>query len=383
MPSRSVLTIYLILFAVHVGGILLIAFRANFPTQLDEQAHYSYIAEMRETPTLVPRYESMRLINLEDGSWSAERNYLNHPPLYYLLMSVLPFDVLSLRLANVVISALAVGLLCFIGLRAFADPMQHVIFASGVALCPKAQLMGGQINNDNLAFLAGAVVLFALTREQSTRIAVQTGFGFVLGALSKLTAGLILGLLLAFSHLSRIRALPPRYFAILGAFALVGTAPYLLNLAVYDAPLFINKEFIFIPESERLQLGLGEFILHFLRKFFTTWGAFEPAMVHEIIPFLIILGLSLASKNKLVVSGLVTLAAVMLINFVFMYRIFLETGHTAGMSFRYYLPLWPVLVLGASSGAARLPQRARVVTAFCLMTLLAISSVSVANILRT
>ncbi len=377
--QRKVAAFYALLFLIHVSSSVFVARKAEFPTNIDERAHYSYVVEMSERPALLPAYEGMRLWDLEAGDWSDERNYLNHPSPYYLFLAAFPRDVATLRVVNVVISALAVGLLCIFGLRHLGDPLQHILFASAVTLCPKAQALGGLINNDNLALLAGAVVLWGLAQPRSSGSALWIGLGFALGALSKLTAGLLLGLVAALAHVRDVASLRPRYLVVLSVFAALAVAPYLANLVEYGAPLYVNVDYHVVPEARRLALEAPDFAVRFLTLVATTWAAFEPGMLFETATFLALLGLALISRNRLSIYALAAAAAVLAIHLVFQYRLHLETGHLGGANFRYYLPVWPFLALGAATALDRLPPRLRGPTAFGLMLLLLNASVPVAN----
>lgn len=377
MRKETIGGLYLLLFLIHLLSGLLVASRAEFPTSVDELAHYSYVAEMRENFSLAPRFEDMRLLDPKDGSPTGRPNYMTHPPVYYLLLAHLPFDVVWMRAANILISALAVGLLCLAGYRYLQDPMQHLVFASAVALCPKAQILSGMINNDNLALLGGAVVLCGLLRERSLSSALLVGAGFALGALSKLNAGLLLGLLIAAVHLRDVRSLQFRYVVVICLFAVIGVAPYLVNLVAYGSPVYIDGSTHFVPEGERLKLNVIDFVFRFFAQIPYTWPALEPGNALNVIPLGILLALALLSRDANARGGvlLLVLALAVMLHIGFMYRLYLEVGYSHGAYFRYYLPLWPVIAWGAAWGLKRLPKRSHAVTGIVLMLLMLYSSV--------
>ena len=69
-----------VLLGVYLLGALLFAWSTPFPTEFDEFAHLSYVAEMSERPALLADHPNMRLLEPTDLSeWSSRQNYLSHP----------------------------------------------------------------------------------------------------------------------------------------------------------------------------------------------------------------------------------------------------------------------------------------------------------------
>lgn len=187
----------------------------------DEMEHLSYIVEMVKSPSLFPPFGSMPMYYWASGEngvvvlsvLGGSVNNVMHPPLYYLFMAftggirILPdgsaeVSLARLRLINMLFSGGAVVLSFRLGYTRLKDrPLPvHALFAAAVVTLPMLAYGGTGINNDNLAFFALVLFFAGLLRYQEDRLDLKTylliGLGFLLGSLSKLTAALIMILML-------------------------------------------------------------------------------------------------------------------------------------------------------------------------------------------
>ena len=186
----------------------------------DEVAHLSYLAALTRNPALIPDFASLPLyaeLSQAGGrmvlSPAAGVNYLGHPSLYYLLMTLADairfqadgtvlVEILRLRIINIVLTSAAMVLVFYLGWRRLQNrrPLVHALYAAAVVTLPELGYVSSGISNDNLAFI-GFVLFFAgLLRYDEDRLDLKTylliGVGFLLGAFSKLTAAMIMLIML-------------------------------------------------------------------------------------------------------------------------------------------------------------------------------------------
>jgi 4-amino-4-deoxy-L-arabinose transferase-like glycosyltransferase len=156
----------------------------------DELSHLGYVRGIADHFQLPP-------------AGQAERQ---QPPLYYLLGAVLSKftggDPRLIRLLSVALGVLTILAVFLIARRLFpARPALAVGAAALVGLLPEAQYLAGAINDDNLAWLAGALLVLAgvvvLQSDVLTdRLALGAGLAVALAVLAKETVWLLALLLL-------------------------------------------------------------------------------------------------------------------------------------------------------------------------------------------
>lgn len=365
------------------------------PSEYDEHQHVSFILSMKANAELFPRYENLRLIDLQNPSeFTDEANYLNHSSVYYILLSVFASGETSdsifkrLRLVNLGLSTLALSLLFSFGMSHLREPREHLGFGIVGVMCPTVAALGGQVSNDNMALLGGVVALIGLTRLAQGRITMGTaaiiGLGFAIAALAKLTAGLLVGICTVAVHGWMLGAFRQhdcrriRYFSVMAIFVVVGTLPYLHNLTVYHAPLYLDRSWLHRGSET---LGFGEFLAWFAYAIPATWSLFPPANAIQMITLASVLGFAgygiryhlrsrAGGRRDLAIvsaAGGVAVIIVMPIHFGFSYDLHLETGHHGGPHIRYYLPMWSAVMLGVALGLSALGSEARKATALLLL----------------
>jgi 4-amino-4-deoxy-L-arabinose transferase-like glycosyltransferase len=156
----------------------------------DELSHLHYINGIAEHLRLPPAGEPER----------------QQPPLYYLLGALISKltggDPRLIRLLSVVLGVLTVLTVYLVARRLFPTRPYLAVGAAGlVGLLPEAQYLAGAVNDDNLAWLAGALVVLAAVavvqaRALTERLALGAGFAIALAVLAKETVWLLAVMLL-------------------------------------------------------------------------------------------------------------------------------------------------------------------------------------------
>jgi 4-amino-4-deoxy-L-arabinose transferase-like glycosyltransferase len=156
----------------------------------DELSHLHYINGIADHLRLPPAGEPER----------------QQPPLYYLLGAIVAKlsgdDPRLIRLVSVVLGVLTILTVYAVARRLFPlRPALAVGAAALVALLPEAQYLAGAINDDNLAWLAGALLVLAgvvvvQCEVLTPRLALGAGLAVALAVLAKETVWILAVLLL-------------------------------------------------------------------------------------------------------------------------------------------------------------------------------------------
>jgi 4-amino-4-deoxy-L-arabinose transferase-like glycosyltransferase len=156
----------------------------------DELSHLHYINGIADHLRLPPAGEPER----------------QQPPLYYLLGAIVAKltgdDPRLIRLLSVVLGVLTILTVYAVARRLFPSRSALAVGAAAlVALLPEAQYLAGAINDDNLAWLAGALLVLAgvvvVQSDQLTpRLALGAGLAVALAVLAKETVWILAVLLL-------------------------------------------------------------------------------------------------------------------------------------------------------------------------------------------
>ena len=346
----------------------------RFPGEYDELEHVSYAAFLQETGRLLPRFEEQQTLVIGDLSrWDQRSNYLGHPSPYYLFIEAfldrsLPPDraVLLPRLASAGLILAGLVLALWAGWRHFGtDPGALSVFSVVLALCPKLLAVSGQVTNDALAVLGGALAYWAASTEERRRWLGLAGIALGLTAAlwSKPSAGLAVGAWLAVFALLRRRA--GLWLAVLGGVA-AGSVPYLLILWDYGALVPVTAEQI---GPVRQLNSFASYLPAFLVNVGDTWsfrrtGAWPvtngAALCAAGLFWLMIGGAALggaaarrrgrAARNTIAAAAPLAFLAVLVIHLWFSAAVLGRSLPAA--SFRYYLPLWPAMAHALAYGMA-------------------------------
>ncbi len=253
-----------ILLGYLVAGALYARYTPAWQTP-DEPAHYNYIRQVVETGCC-PRIEA--------GDWSSE--YLgrltssrfapellgeldsvqyedHHPPLYYLLASLVyrfsEGELITLRLFSVLLGA-GVAVLSYLVCRRVLPNQPQIALAAMalVAFLPQHLHMMSAVNNDALAeLLVGLVLLWLLRYMESDALPIwQLGLLIGLAFLTKLTIYFLALIVPLAIWLKWRRSGEPtsELLRSLGTFALVagiiGGVWWLRNISAYGFPDFLG-----------------------------------------------------------------------------------------------------------------------------------------------
>ncbi len=363
-----------ILLVVYLFGAVLFAVNTPFPTEFDELAHLSYIKAMRDDPVLIAQQDHFNLLNAEDlDEWGDQRNYLSHPPAFYLLASVLvgdPIDrtdIVVVRFLSVTLGATAILLVVIALMNRLTTDAGILAGASLMALCPMASVVASSVGNDVMSLVAGALALLAslrlLDRGPGYGTAVLAGLAFVVAALTKLNAGLLVGIFLLGVHVVALRDWPGyrrrwlRHILIVATFGLVGMAPYLANLIQFGAVIPVDLSSHSAQIAGKEPWSFWRYAVWFVEALGTTWSAYEPADALEHTHLLLLIGLCVLafwfslSRSSFWIAGsaLVALIVVLPIHLAFAYDLHVERLHLSAAQSRYYLALLPIVSFAAAA----------------------------------
>jgi hypothetical protein len=375
---RAILTTCLLLF---FGISLAFIATTKFPGAFDELEHISYAAYLQETGRLLPRFEEQKTLSPGDlGRWDDRPNYLGHPSPFYLLMAVIldrtlpPRQaILMPRLASAGLLLVGVALALGAASRQFErDRMALLLFCLAVALCPKLLAVCGQVSNDSLAFLGGALAYWGASEEErcSWRGPAAIGLGLVLALWAKPNAGLLVGAWIGIFILLRA---PPRPSLLLGLGLglAVGCIPYLFIIMSYGAIVPVAAEDF---GNVRQMDGFANYLPVFLLTLGYTWavsqtGAWPITQAGAAVTILLFwamiacaaLGGRAAWPCKREPWAAIAVAAPAAFALVLPIHLWFASTNLGfslpAASFRYYLPLWPPLAHAVAFGvvAARVP----------------------------
>ena len=377
--------------ALFFASALTVSERVDFPGTFDESLHVSYVKEMHDQPRLFVSPGELKMLDKETHlKWTEEINILPHSTFYYNLMAAfvsdweIPKTVYQLRLINMIISTLAVIIAVIAFRLLFADDRAFVIAALIVALAPKAAVMAGSVNNDNLTFLSGAITLAGVAafsrRPGALLAALCLGGGTAIGFLAKLPSGMMMAIMsalyLAFYYYRNPQQIlkSTGFFALMAGLLALSMAPYLYNL------ITLGKVFHFwddwhAEEARKwgtMTLSFSEFLIFFFKTVAIRWSWNNSfVFLHTIAPGLL-LGLLLWGSFRqslmkkvhgrdhaaLMIASLAAFVIVASIHFYFSYQIYLRTEFIASGMFRYYLALVPALIAAAVFGLTAIGNQA-------------------------
>ncbi|VVS97328.1 conserved membrane hypothetical protein [Sphingomonas sp. EC-HK361] len=364
----------LVALALFAACALWIAAKMAFPSTYDELQHLSVVEAQREAPQLFADARDYRVLDARDPSrWSAKANYINHPSLYYLLMAPLRAatpSILALRLANVALALMALAILLWAALPRLA-PAARWPFAILAGAFPKAAVIAGMVNNDNLAALAASMVFAGLVGAPGA--AWWIAIGLALAGWSKLTALIALGAVAGVHLILRMKAGPrsmgSRALVPIAIGAAIGALPYLVTWWHTGALLYVNDAAFFVPPALRPLFHPADFTSAFLRALVMKWPAAESHLPFPLA--LAVLGLPLlltavaATRRdpaRLVATAYLAGTAILLvIHLWFAWSAYRRIGDLTIAQPRYYGVLWPGIALGAAAALGRTPRAVRVI----------------------
>jgi hypothetical protein len=387
-PWLGVDRLYWVALIVFAGRCLMVAWFGHFPNAYDEHAHFSYALHVLQTGDIAPSLDELRLTDpTSPARWSDERNYLNHPSPYYVLLAwaARPFDlsaaglIRAWRLLGVALATLGVALILRLAREAGWSAPAQAAFVAMIALNPTLPVLGGIVSNDNLAIVGGALTCLGVFRllagARSGGVWVTVAAGVLTASLAKLTAALLCGLLLAFA-LARLiagaglAALRSWQAWLCLSAAALGAMPYLALIIEHGSPApytagqaaILASRLAEMPEWQTSRLGFWPFVAHFWQSLLVYWPPVTPASSAQIVLLALpasCLGLSLiaalgalravaAGRGDdptacLVACGVLAMAVMLMVHLGFTFARHQDTGWLRGVYPRYYFPLLAVL----------------------------------------
>jgi hypothetical protein len=380
-----------VILVLFVAAAIVSAARKDITRGWDEVAQVSYVAEIQHTGDPWPALDSLRMLDPRTFEFTDTPNYLNHPPIFYALLALVgprleghPSNLLAHRLLDVALAAIGLAALLGLGLSARFPRLEFYAYAVPVAAIPVLAPLAGAVDNDDLAFLGGAIATFgawqALASGRQRWLAVAL-VGVVAAAWAKLT-GLVLagGLVSAVVAYLLWRRRLHRTWIVAAAFTLLLAAlPYLIYLAQYGEPVPSTPGFYAFMHSQARGFGWDSlprmsfpgYVVWFAGQFIANWmptlaernlaqyallaipaAALACAAAGIVLSLRRLLRRQETAIDVVVIAGAVAVAAGLILHVRFSYHFYAATGWQAGPYPRYYLPLAAIVPLAGLSLAA-------------------------------
>ena len=347
----------------------------------------------------------MRLIDPQTFQFAGEANYLNHPPIFYALLAAIgpklegrPQALLAYRLFDVALAAAGLAALLALGLTAEFSRQEFYAYAVPLAFIPILVPLACAVNNDNLAFLGGALATFGVWQL----VATGRGSWLALALVGVVAAGWakLTGLLLTAAMVSSILAylrwrgrLRWTWTMAAGLAITLAAAPYVIYVMQYGSPTPETPAQIALLQDGARAAGWADlprksfpaYLAYFTGAFIVDWmptpdahSAFHYAMFAVPVTALAcaLAGLALSLRrlwrrqemtlDVVVLSGALALAATFALHVGYSYGRHVATGWLMDAYPRYYLPLAAIVPLAGLSLLAAIdaPRRRIALLAF-------------------
>jgi hypothetical protein len=387
-PATTNFFVAAVILGLFVLSAAFSAERKPISAGFDEVAHASYVAHIQHSRDAWPDLKAMRLLDPQSFQFTGAANYLNHPPPFYDLLAILgprlegqPQALLAHRLIDVAIASLGFAALLGLGLAARFPRHEFYAFAVPLACIPVLVPIAGAINNDNLAFLGGAVATLGawqlVATDRAGWLAVAL-LGLIAASWAKLTGLLLIGAMLGaviVYLMWRQRLRWSLLVPIALAFALAA-APYVIYAVQYGSPTPQTPAQIALLQDGARSAGWADlprksfaaYIVYFVIAFVADWmpalgdrNALQYSMLAIPIAALgcAVAGIALSLRrlwrrqetalDVVVIAGTVALVATFAIHVTYSYGRHLATGWLMDAYPRYYLPLAAIVPLAGLS----------------------------------
>jgi hypothetical protein len=386
--TRANFSIAAIILALFVAAALFSAERKNITQGFDELAHASYIAEIQRTGKASPDLDGMRMLDPSTFRFTDQLNYLNHPPAFYDLLAWLgpnlagcPHALLIDRLIDVAIGTLGLAALLGLGLAAGFARNEFYAYAVPLACIPVLAPIAGSVNNDNLAFLGGALAtlgIWQLAASERGEWLVLALIGVVVAAWAKATGLVLTGTMVsaAIAYLIWRRRWRWSWTIAVAIAFLAAAAPYIVLTMHYGSPAPDTPAQVAMLKHDARVLGLADlprkslaaYLGYFVVAFVATWmPALHPRGISNyamlVIPVAalvcaaagIVLSLLRLWRRRetaldvVVLAGASALALTFVLHVRHSYADHLATGWLMEAYPRYYLPLVAIVPLAGLS----------------------------------
>lgn len=409
-PAKAIsvqLRVCAIIFTLVVIAATLCALRKDVTQGFDEVAHTSYVASLQRSVEWWPALDKMRMLDPESFRFSEKLNYLNLPSPYYLLLARLgpklegqPGAIIVHRLMNVAIVVLGLAAILTIGLLLRSSDLELYAYVVPIGAIPILAPLAGSINNDNAAFLGGALALLGawqlVAAKRTMWLYVALG-GILIASWAKLTGLLLSGGMLGgvFLWLFWRRRFQQGWILPIVVGTLLAAVPYFILMLQYGSPtpntpgrieMFVSGAHTagwdVVPRLSPIHYTIffiGQFIEQWMPSL-STRSALNYSML--LIPIVTALfagagvGLSLRRIKRgeegpldvIVSAGSIAGLATFFIHVAFSYKQHLAYGWMLDAYPRYYLPLFAIMPLATLSllAAVREPRARSALAGFLI-----------------
>jgi hypothetical protein len=383
------------------------AVRKDVTQGFDEVAHASYAAQIQASGDAWPDLNALRLLDPHSFQLTNEPSYLNHPPIFYDLLAALgpklegrPQALLAFRLIDVAIAALGFAALLGLGLAARLPRFEFYAFAVPLACIPVLVPLAGSVNNDNLAFLGGAVATLGawqlVATDRAGWLAVML-LGMIAASFAKLTGLLLTGAVTGavVVYLLWRKRLSWTWLIATALAVALAAAPYLIYVAQYGSPTPDTPAQVALLTDGARAAGWADlprksfpgYAAYFVVAFISDWmpalgdrNVFQYAMLAIPVAALLcaLAGIVLSLRrlwrgaetalDVVIVAGTLAIVAMFAIHVTYSYGRHLATGWLMDAYPRYYLPLAAIVPLAGLSLLAdiKAPRRRAALLVFLI-----------------
>jgi hypothetical protein len=364
------------------------AARKDITQGFDEVAHTSYVAHIQSSGDAWPDLNALRLLDPKSFAFTSEASYLNHPPLFYDLLAALgpklegrPQALLAVRLIDVAIAALGFAALLGLVLVARWPRYEFYAFAVPLACIPVLVPLAGSVNNDNLAFLGGAVAMLGAWQLVATSRAAWFAvalIGVIIASWAKLTGLLLTGTMMSavIAYLLWRKRLRWTWLVPAALAFALAAAPYVVYVAQYGSPTPNTPAQIALLTDGARAAGWADlprksfpaYAVYFVGAFMADWmptlgerNVFQYVMLALPVAALLCAfsGIALSLRrlwrreettlDVVIIGGTLAIVAMFAIHITYSYGRHLSTGWLMDAYPRYYLPLIAVVPLAGLS----------------------------------
>lgn len=393
-PEMATFLIYAAVFIYSVGQVLFyMQYVGHTP---DESAHISYIAYLLQTGKIIPDFSQMQMLSISGttaGFVEGSLNQLGHPPLYYLVMRLCnPIEIIGensflihltrLRVFSAAFGLLALAIAFYIGYTRISKkhPALHLLYGAIITSVPMFLYNLSGVNNDTFTLLGCVLFFLGILRVCEEKKNYGTYFliagGFVIALLSKVTAGMLIGLTAIIyviwycvKHKS-VKLIFCKEFLLSLPVYLIAAAYFVLVYLKFHTlqpdlasvnPSYYQASPFFVPFEDRTILSMFDYSLLYWKNFFDTWTAIAShtslykldhwtsydrilMLLIFFVPILLFFVKKARRYAVMLIGFYVSLAAVVWMQFQRAFETyFYVAGYTGAYQTRYYLCVLPVL----------------------------------------
>ena len=390
-PAKAIsaqLRVCIIIFALVVIAGTLCALRKDVTQGFDEVAHTSYVAALQQSGEWWPALDKMRMLVSASFRFGEQLNYLNLPSPYYLLLARLgprlegrPGAIIIHRLINVMFVALGLAALLAIALLLHTSDLELYAYVVPIGAIPILAPLAGSINNDNAAFLGGALALLGawhlVAAKRTIWLYVALG-GVLIASWAKLTGLMLSGGMLGgvFLWLLWRRRFQREWILPIVGATLLAAVPYFILMLQYGSPTpnTPGRIEMFVSGAHTAgwdaapRLSPVNYTIFFIGQFIEQWmpslssrSALNYSMLLIPIATALFAGAGVALSLRrikrgeegaldiIVSAGSIVGLTTFFIHIAFSYRQHLAYGWMLDAYPRYYLPLIAIVPLATLS----------------------------------